>query len=70
MTKMDKVRELTAKVPQFASDVEVEMKRISWPLIKETVRSTGAVIFISLILASFLGLVDFLFSLIVRSILS
>ena len=67
---MDKVRELTAKVPQFASDVEIEMKRISWPPIKETVRSTGAVIFISLILASFLGLVDFIFSLIVRSILS
>ena len=67
---MDKVRELTAKVPQFISDVEVEMKRISWPAIKETVRSTGAVIFISLILASFLGLVDFIFSLIVRSILS
>ncbi|HEX3034815.1 MAG TPA: preprotein translocase subunit SecE [Thermodesulfobacteriota bacterium] len=67
---MEKVRELTAKVPQFISDIEAEMKRISWPLIKETVRSTGAVIFISLILASFLGLVDFIFSLIVRSILS
>ncbi len=67
---MDKVKELTAKVPQFVSDVEVEMKRISWPLMKETVRSTGAVIFISIILASFLGFVDFIFSLIVRSILS
>lgn len=67
---MEKLRELFAKVPQFFKDIEVEIKRISWPGISETVRSTAAVIFISILLASFLGLVDFLFSIIVRYILS
>ncbi len=67
---MDKVREQWEKGVQFFKDVEVEGRRISWPSIKETVRSTGAVIFISAILTSFLGLVDFLFSIIVKYILS
>jgi preprotein translocase subunit SecE len=67
---MEKVRELIDKTIQFFKDVQIEMKRISWPAIKETVRSTGAVVFISILLASFLGLVDFLFSLIVKYILT
>ena len=67
---MEKVRELIDKTIQFFKDVQIEIKRISWPAIKETVRSTGAVVFISILLASFLGLVDFLFSLIVKYILT
>ena len=67
---MERVRELAAKIPQFLKDVEIEVKRISWPAVRETVRSTGAVILISIILASFLGFVDFLFSMLVRYILS
>lgn len=67
---MEKVRELIDRTIQFFKDVQVEMKRISWPMVKETVRSTGAVVFISILLASFLGLVDFLFSLMVKYILT
>ena len=68
--RMEKLREQVDRGVQFFKDVEVEGKRISWPSIKETVRSTGAVIIISAILTSFLGLVDFLFSLIVKYILN
>jgi len=64
------VRELIERVIQFFKDIQIEMKRISWPAVKETVRSTGAVVFISILLASFLGLVDFLFSLMVKYILT
>jgi len=67
---MEDLREQIERGVQFFKDVEVEGKRISWPSVKETIRSTGAVIFISAILTSFLGLVDFLFSLIVKFILS
>jgi len=67
---MEKINELIARLVQFSKDVEVEAKRISWPSLKESIRSTGAVIFISILLASFLGLIDFLFSLIVKYVLS
>jgi len=67
---MERVRELIDRAIQFFKDVQIEMKHISWPAVKETVRSTGAVVFISILLASFLGLVDFLFSLMVKYILT
>ena len=67
---MERINELIARLVQFSKDVEVEAKRISWPSLKESIRSTGAVIFISILLASFLGLIDFLFSLIVKYVLS
>jgi preprotein translocase subunit SecE len=67
---MEKVRELIERAIQFFKDIQIEMKRISWPAVKETVRSTGAVVFISILLASFLGLVDFLFSLMVKYVLT
>jgi preprotein translocase SecE subunit len=63
-------REYLNKAVDFFSDVEVESKRVTWPSLKETVRSTGAVALISAILAAFLGLVDFLFSITVKFILS
>ncbi len=66
---MERVKQQWEKGVQFFKDVEVEGRRITWPSVKETIRSTGAVIFISAILTSFLGLVDFLFSLIVKYIL-
>jgi preprotein translocase subunit SecE len=67
---VEKARELIDRTIQFFKDLQIEMRRISWPAVKETVRSTGAVIFISILLASFLGLVDFLFSLMVKYILT
>ncbi|HSE84041.1 MAG TPA: preprotein translocase subunit SecE [Thermodesulfobacteriota bacterium] len=66
---MEKVKQQWENWIQFFKDVEVEARRISWPSVRETIRSTGAVIFISAILTAFIGLVDFLFSLIVKYIL-
>lgn len=63
------MRAVVEKSADFFKDVEQELHRITWPSIKETGRSTVAVIVISAILAGFLGLVDFLFSLGVKSIL-
>ena len=43
----------------FLKDVRVELRKVSWPTRQETVKLTGVVILISLILAAFLGLLDF-----------
>ncbi len=67
---MENPREYLNKAVDFFNGVEVESKRVTWPSLKEAVRSTGAVVLISAILAAFLGLVDFLFSIAVKSILS
>jgi preprotein translocase subunit SecE len=67
---MQHPKEYLNKATDFFNGVEVESKRVTWPSLKETVRSTGAVVLISAILAAFLGLVDFLFSIAVKAILS
>jgi preprotein translocase subunit SecE len=67
---MENPREYLNKAVDFFNEVEVESKRVTWPSLKETLRSTGAVVLISAILAAFLGLVDFLFSMVVKFILS
>ena len=67
---MDRLKNLSADTTQFAKDIESEAKRITWPSRQETVKSTLAVVVISAIFASFLGLVDYVFSWMVRLILS
>ncbi len=66
---MDRLKNLSADTAQFAKDIESEAKRITWPSRQEAVKSTLAVIIISAIFASFLGVVDYLFSWVIRLIL-
>ena len=49
------------KISEFLKDVRVELRKVSWPKRQETIKLTGAVILISVILAAFLGLLDFIF---------
>lgn len=67
---MDRIRELSTSATQFTKDIESEAKRITWPSRQETIKSTLAVIVISGIFASFLGLVDYVFSWVIKLILS
>jgi len=46
----------------FLKEVRGEMKSVSWPSKQETTRLTGVVIGISLIVAIFIGILDFLFT--------
>jgi len=46
----------------FLKEVRAEMNNVSWPSKKETTRLTGVVISISLIVAIFIGILDFLFT--------
>ena len=67
---MDRIKEFSTSVAQFGKDIESETKRITWPSRQETIKSTLAVIVISAIFASFLGLVDYVFSWVIKLILS
>jgi len=44
----------------FATDIVEELKKVSWPSRKETIRLTTIVIGISLIIGFYLGIIDIL----------
>lgn len=46
----------------FFQETKAELKKVTWPTKKETMRHTGMVIIISLALAAFIGLVDYVFT--------
>lgn len=46
--------------PNFASGIVDELKKVSWPTKKETVRLTLVVIVISLIIGLYVGIIDVL----------
>lgn len=41
----------------------VELKKVTWPTRQEAMRSTGVVVLFSVIVAGFLGVLDYLFTL-------
>ena len=42
----------------FFADVKSEFKRVTWPTREATLQSTGVVLFLTIVVAIFLGLVD------------
>jgi len=46
------------KNPNFFSDVREELKKVTWPTKKETIRLTATVFIISLIVALYVGIID------------
>ena len=57
------------RVKQFLKEVKIELKKVVWPTRKDTIASTSVVIILVIIIALFLGLVDFGLSKIIRVIL-
>ena len=58
------------KIVQFLKEVRFELKRVTWPSRKETLAGTIVVLVIVLIAASFLGIVDFGLSEVIKTVLS
>jgi len=58
-----KIKENLKKLLNFFKEVRMEVKRISWPSFRETLKYTLVVIFFSIVVAAFLGGIDFLFTL-------
>jgi len=46
----------------FLHETKTELKKVSWPTKKETLRHTALIIVISVALAAFIGLVDYIFT--------
>ncbi len=42
----------------FLIDVRSEFKRVSWPTREATLQSTGVVVFVTIVVAIYLGLID------------
>jgi len=58
------------RIKLFIGELRQEFKRINWPSRKETVKMSTVVIVISLIVAAFLGALDFLFITVIENIIS
>lgn len=58
---MDKKSHANVNVSHnFASDVASELRKVTWPTRKETIRLTAIVIVISLIIGAYIGIIDIL----------
>jgi len=49
-------------LPTFLKEVRLEMKKVNWPTGKETLKYTLIIVGVSLVVAVFLGGLDYLFS--------
>jgi len=63
---MDKIKLIFANVKQFLKEAKTELRKVTWPTPKQTVASTSVVIIVVLIIAVFLGVVDFGLNKIIR----
>ena len=54
---------------QFMNEVVVELSRVTWPQQKETAQATFIVIIMVLISGAFLGVLDYIWSMVLKSIL-
>ena len=57
------------KVVQFLRDVRSELRKVTFPSRKETLASTAVVIVVVFLVATYLGLIDLVLSLVVTMVL-
>ena len=67
--RMDKIKIVTEKIKQFLTGSKIELKKVTWPTPKQTLASTSVVIIVVVIVSTFLGIVDFGLTKIVKLIL-
>jgi len=68
-TEPGKVKSYINQGLQFLREVKVELKKVVWPTRKQTLTSTVVVLILTMIIATFLGVVDIGLSSLVRVIL-
>jgi len=59
------MREYVERVTTFLQDVQTETKKVTWPSRKDVMGSTVVVIVAVFVLAGFLGIIDFVLSLLI-----
>jgi len=66
---MDKIKSIIERARQFLAGSKVELKKVTWPTPKQTLASTSIVIIVVIIVSTFLGIVDFGLTKIVKLVL-
>ena len=62
------MREYVERVTTFLQDVHAETKKVTWPSRKDVIGSTVVVIVAVFIIAGFLGIIDFILSVLIGSL--
>jgi preprotein translocase subunit SecE len=57
------------KFIQYLKDSRAELKKVTWPTKKEVIKNSLVVVGVSLFVAVFLGVVDYLLTLLVESVI-
>jgi preprotein translocase subunit SecE len=57
------------KIRQFLQEAFNEMKKVSWPTREQTIQYTTLVIAISIAVAVFLGVLDYMFGSVIKSMI-
>ena len=58
--KKEKVK-LGARIKKFFSDYKSELKRVVWPTRAQVIKNTGVVLFVIIIMAAVIGVLDLVF---------
>lgn len=64
------VRDTYGRSVQFFQDVRSELRKVTFPNRKETIASTAVVIVVVFIIAIYLGMVDFVLSMVLGNLLN
>ena len=57
------------KIIKFIKEARAELKKVNWPTRKELIDSTKVVLITSLLLAVFIGVIDFILSQLIKTLL-
>ena len=68
--QIDKAREAVPRSVTFLQEVWVELRKVHWPSRKESTAATAVVLAITILMAVYLGLVDFVVSHVVQAVLN
>ena len=60
---------MVSKIKSFFQESQQEFKRVNWPSANETMRMTASVIVMSLAVAMFLGVLDYIFTFLLGKLL-
>jgi preprotein translocase subunit SecE len=67
--RMERIKVVIEKIKQFLAGSKIELKKVTWPTPKQTLASTSIVIVVVIIVSTFLGIVDFGLTKIVKLVL-
>lgn len=59
-----------SKATDYVSEARAELKKVQWPTRQDTIRHTITVILISIGVAAFLGVFDFIFNLALEALIA